>query len=87
MSTATITSKGQVTIPIDVRAAFNLNAGDKLIFVPEGDRIIVFPVRRRPISDFAGIFRTDEPVPEMEELRRRYREEVAAKIMREGMEE
>jgi AbrB family looped-hinge helix DNA binding protein len=87
MSTATITSKGQVTIPTDVRATFNLNAGDKLIFVPEGNRIIVIPVRRRPISDFAGIFRTDKPLPDMEELRRLYREETAARIMREGMEE
>lgn len=58
---ATITSKGQVTIPTDVRAAFNLKAGDKLIFVPEGNRITVIPVRRRTITDFWVFFAPMNP--------------------------
>ena len=33
MSTATLTSKGQVTIPIDVRRALQVDAGDRLEFV------------------------------------------------------
>ena len=33
MSTATITSKGQVTIPADVRSQLKLKAGDRLEFV------------------------------------------------------
>ena len=33
MSTATLTSKGQVTIPADVRRALNVEAGDRLEFV------------------------------------------------------
>jgi antitoxin PrlF len=32
MPTATVTSKGQITIPIEVRKAFNLKAGDRLDF-------------------------------------------------------
>ena len=33
MATATITSKGQVTIPISVRSALGLESGDRLEFV------------------------------------------------------
>lgn len=36
MSTATITSKGQITIPATVRHALGLNTGDKVEFI-EGD--------------------------------------------------
>lgn len=33
MSAATLTSKGQITIPADVRRALNVAAGDRLEFV------------------------------------------------------
>ncbi len=86
MSTATITSKGHVTIPADVRAAFNLDAGDKLLFVTQGDYLLVVPIKRRPISDFYGIFASDTPLPEMSELRRRMHDYYAAKYQQETSE-
>ncbi|HOW46338.1 MAG TPA: AbrB/MazE/SpoVT family DNA-binding domain-containing protein [Rubrivivax sp.] len=33
MSTATLTVKGQITIPVDVRRALNVEAGDRVEFV------------------------------------------------------
>ena len=33
MSTATLTSKGQITIPADVRRELNVEAGDRVEFV------------------------------------------------------
>ena len=33
MSTATITSKGQITIPVRVRAALGVDSGDRIEFV------------------------------------------------------
>ena len=33
MSTATLSSKGQITIPVDVREALGLSAGDRVEFV------------------------------------------------------
>ncbi len=33
MSTAKLTSKGQITIPADVRSALNVEAGDRVEFV------------------------------------------------------
>jgi AbrB family looped-hinge helix DNA binding protein len=40
---ATVTSKGQVTIPKDVRDRLRLRAGGKLRFVLEDDRVVVSP--------------------------------------------
>ncbi len=36
MPTATLTSKGQITIPIDVRNRMNVNTGDRVEFIEIG---------------------------------------------------
>jgi len=40
MELARITSKGQITIPKEIRNKLNLKEGDKVIFIEEGERII-----------------------------------------------
>lgn len=45
MSQATITSKGQTTIPREIRERFNLRPGDKILFfVNEAGRIEIQPM-------------------------------------------
>jgi AbrB family looped-hinge helix DNA binding protein len=41
MEVAKITSKGQITIPVDVRRDMRLKDGDKVIFINEGGRYYV----------------------------------------------
>ena len=41
MELARITSKGQITIPIGIRKRLNLKEGDKVIFIEEGDKIVL----------------------------------------------
>lgn len=41
MELAKITSKGQITIPIQIRKRLNLKEGDKVAFIIEGGRIIL----------------------------------------------
>ena len=44
MSTSTLTSKGQTTIPKDIRERLNLRPGDRLEFVIDDDgRVLVLP--------------------------------------------
>jgi AbrB family looped-hinge helix DNA binding protein len=45
MTTATLTSKGQITIPLEVRTALGLHAGVKLDFVLDHDSFKVVPLR------------------------------------------
>lgn len=40
MEVAKITSRGQITIPIDVRKKLGLKEGDKVIFIEESGNII-----------------------------------------------
>jgi len=54
MSTATLTSKGQMTLPKEVRDDLKLKPGDKVEFIREGDRYVLKP-RTKRIGDFAGL--------------------------------
>jgi AbrB family looped-hinge helix DNA binding protein len=60
---ARITSKGQLTIPKEVRRALGVGEGDNLLFEVNdaGDEVTV-RVARKPVSfaDYAGIWREDE---------------------------
>lgn len=60
---ARITSKGQLTIPKEVRRALGVGEGDNLLFeVNEpGDEVTV-RVARKPVSfaDYAGVWREDD---------------------------
>lgn len=45
MTETTITVKGQVTIPKGIRTSLGLKNGDKVAFVFDGDRAVLFPVK------------------------------------------
>ena len=55
MSIAKITSKGQITIPIEIRTLLNLHSGDKVNFiVDDSGQINLIPVTR-DITTLKGI--------------------------------
>lgn len=41
MELAKVTSKGQITIPIDIRKKLGIKEGDKVLFIEEGDKIVI----------------------------------------------
>jgi antitoxin PrlF len=53
---AKITSKGQVTIPREIRRALSVRTGDRLIFEQEGDGVRILPLRKKsPFAKYRGI--------------------------------
>lgn len=57
MATATITSKGQVTIPKEIRDTLLLQTGDKIDFtLTERGQVVLKPVTRR-VDDLFGRLR------------------------------
>lgn len=53
---ATLTSKGQITIPREIRQLLAVKTGDKLIFENDGAQTRVRPVRKAsPFAKFRGI--------------------------------
>ena len=41
MELAKLTTKGQITIPIEIRKKLNVGAGDKVVFLEENGRIFI----------------------------------------------
>ena len=41
MELAKITSKGQITIPVAIRKHLGVKEGDKVMFIQEGDKVIM----------------------------------------------
>ena len=54
MSRATLTSKGQVTIPKDVRDRLGLKSGDRVVFEFEGDAVRLRVEHRKGLGDLMG---------------------------------
>jgi AbrB family looped-hinge helix DNA binding protein len=51
-----ITSKGQITVPIEVRRLLGVRAGDRLLFESDSDGVRIRPVRSRSVfSKYRGI--------------------------------
>ena len=51
----TLTSKGQVTIPRDIRERLGLKSGDKLAFNLLSDGTVVMRQRGRTVADLGGM--------------------------------
>jgi AbrB family looped-hinge helix DNA binding protein len=69
MAVATLTSKGQTTIPKQVREHLKLNPGDKLDFVIEtGGRVVIRPAKL-DVRELKGMLkRRDGKVLSVEEM-------------------
>jgi AbrB family looped-hinge helix DNA binding protein len=53
---ARLTSKGQITVPQEIRKALGVRAGDTLLFEQDGHGIRVRPVRAKsPFEKYRGI--------------------------------
>jgi len=53
---AKITSKGQITVPREVRHALGVKPGDKIVFERDGEEIRVRPVREKSVlAKYRGI--------------------------------
>ena len=54
--TAKISSKGRLTLPKEVRAVLNVNAGSVVIFEKTNDKITIKPAKT--LRDYKGVLKT-----------------------------
>jgi AbrB family looped-hinge helix DNA binding protein len=52
-----VTSKGQVTIPIEMRRKLGIKNGDKVVFIEEGDRIVIANAAMVALKEVQEAFR------------------------------
>ena len=55
MASATITSKGQITIPKDIRSQLGLESGDRIAFSVDDDGFVRFVPVTKDVTELKGI--------------------------------
>ncbi len=68
---ATLTSKGQTTIPKEIRDSLRMKTGDRMTFTLMPDATVVMRLKSKSLNDLAGSLRKKgrKPVP-VEQLSR-----------------
>ena len=74
MVRARLSSKGQLTIPQEIRERYGLDTGDEVEFISEEKGTFMIPIKRRNLMDLYGIIKVDRPSPGIHKER-----EIAAK--------
>ncbi len=79
MELAKITSKGQITIPIAIRRHLGVKEGDKIMFIQEGDKVIMMNAsvnalltaqkEFQGVADELGIYTEQDVVDMIKEIR------------------
>ncbi len=85
MPIALLTSKGQMTIPKEVRDALDLRPSEKVVIVVDGDQAILKPIRGT-LLDIGGSIRISEqekPIS-FRKVREKVRKAIARKAVRTG---
>ena len=63
MSTSTLTSKGQITIPKEIRVLLKLQTGHRLEFQPGPDGTVTLRPRNSDVRALKGIIRSPHSKP------------------------
>ncbi len=70
MATATITSKGQITIPKEVRDALGVEAGDRVEFVAQATGVYTVVASTRDVRHLKGLVAKPARPVSVEEMNR-----------------
>ncbi len=85
MPISVLTSKGQMTIPKEVRKALNLRPSEKVIIVVEGNRAILQPLKGNLLDIGGSVKITDREKPiEFKKVREEVKKRVAKKVATRG---
>ncbi len=75
MATATLTSKGQVTIPKNIRDALHLETGDTIEFVVQGKgKAVLRPVSKKAGEVFGKLYKAERQAISPEQMNEAIRE-------------
>ncbi|MBQ6504493.1 MAG: AbrB/MazE/SpoVT family DNA-binding domain-containing protein [Flexilinea sp.] len=79
MEIAKVTSKGQITIPIDIRKRFGFQEGNKVLFVEDGNRVYLMNSTMNALKEAqkafegeaekAGLYSEEDVIQMMKEFR------------------
>lgn len=70
MTTATLTSKGQITIPAEVRNELQVDAGDRVEFIQIAPGRYEFVAATRCVTELKGMFGKPKKTVSIEDMNR-----------------
>lgn len=82
MTGSTLTRKGQVTIPKQIRDRLRVKEGEKVFFVMRGEEVMLKVIRGN-ILELKGTVRSQAHPGDFERIRREVRRSVSKRIARE----
>ena len=68
MATATVTTKGQITIPAEVRQALKVDTGDRVEFVEIEPGRFEFIAATRSVTELKGMFGKAKKIVSIEDM-------------------
>ncbi len=83
---STVTSKGQVTIPGEIRRALNIKAKDRIAFDLVDGKVLLRPIKSAVLASYGAVKPlkpAGKPI-DYRGLRREIEEEIADEVAREG---
>jgi AbrB family looped-hinge helix DNA binding protein len=79
----TVSGRGQIVIPREIRKRLHIVSGKKLVIKVEGDSAVMTPLPDDPVEHFCGIFREETSLTEaLLDQRRKDRDEEDKKSAR-----
>lgn len=71
-----LTTKGQVTIPKEIHDLLGLETGDRVLFVRQGDQVVVRPIKAT-LNDLRGSVTPRKRPEDFDDVRHQIRRSVA----------
>ena len=83
MATATMTSKGQLTVPKEIRDRLDLKPGDRVELVPSGDHAVTLRKRRSlSLGEVLGSLPTNGITATLEEIEEDLGDAIVESVLR-----
>ena len=80
--TSKITSKGQITLPKEVRKLLNVQKGNVIVFEKENDKIVIKP--GRTLRDFKGLLKSINKGENFDEIRKKVKKSIGKRVIQGG---
>jgi len=77
--TSKITSKGQITLPKEVRKLLNVQEGNVIVFEKENDKIVIKPAKT--LRDFKGLLKNTKKEETFDEIRKIVKNSVGKRVI------
>ena len=78
-----VTQKGQVTIPAEIRARLGLKPKDKVIFTLEGEVVTLWPAASKVLRGYGAVVPSQRP-EDFQEIRKQVEQAIAEEVTKEG---